>query len=96
MILPGNCTEGETRIVNNISADEFSGRVEICVNGQWGAICDDGWGLNEATIVCAQFGYTKYGESCDNHVTFYHFIIVTINMFAMINELLYYPSIINY
>ena len=61
VIYIANCTEGETRIVNDFSTDKFSGRVEVCINGQWGSICDDGWGLNEAHVVCSQFGFTSYG-----------------------------------
>lgn len=54
------------RIVNNFGSEEFGGRVEVCVNGQWGSICDDGWGLNEAHVVCSQFGYTDYGMMIGN------------------------------
>ncbi len=34
----------------------------MCINEEWGSICDDGWGLNEAHVVCSQFGYTAYGK----------------------------------
>ena len=34
-----------------------SGRVEINVDGTWGAICDNEWDLTDAGVVCKQLGY---------------------------------------
>ncbi|XP_056283773.1 deleted in malignant brain tumors 1 protein-like [Pseudoliparis swirei] len=31
-----------------------SGRMEIYHDGQWGTICDDRWGMQEATVVCQE------------------------------------------
>ena len=33
------------------------GRVEICIDNQWGTVTDDGWSSNDAKVVCQQLGY---------------------------------------
>ena len=43
------------------------GRVEIYCNGQWGTICADGFGSNNASTVCKQLGYNSYYDF--NHLS---------------------------
>ena len=31
--------------------------MEICLNGVWGSVCDDGWDAIDASVVCQQLGY---------------------------------------
>lgn len=54
------------RLVGGSSTLE--GRVEIYYNDQWGTICNSGWDIDDAIVVCHQLGFHGDAEAIPNSI----------------------------
>ena len=55
------CVENSIRLVDG--SIEQQGRVEVCIDGIWSSICDDGWDKTDSFIVCKQLGFAEDGSA---------------------------------
>ncbi len=50
------CEDGQIRLSGGTLLE---GRVEICLNEQYGTICSVGFDRAEAQVICGQLGYSR-------------------------------------
>jgi len=53
------CANNDIRLVGGTAPT--NGRVEVCLNQNWGTVCDDSWGTPDATVACRQLGFSATG-----------------------------------
>uniref|UniRef100_A0A672FWI1 Soluble scavenger receptor cysteine-rich domain-containing protein SSC5D n=1 Tax=Salarias fasciatus TaxID=181472 RepID=A0A672FWI1_SALFA len=56
-----DCHQGVARLVGSSSSG--SGRVEVYLNGQWGAVCNSHWTDRDASVICRQLGLGEIGTA---------------------------------
>ena len=59
ILIVSACQDGDVRLSGGSNYRE--GRVEVCRNQQWGAVCDDEWDEMDVTVVCRQLGFSDKG-----------------------------------
>ena len=56
----GPCSEGDVRLSGGQYYTE--GRVEICLNNQWGTVSSNFWSTSNGNVVCRQLGFSPTGK----------------------------------
>ena len=54
------CENRELRLTGGTTDRE--GRVEVCMNGRWMAVCKNGWTEREAGLLCRKMGHSSFGK----------------------------------
>ena len=60
-LLAGDCVTGDVRLVGGET--EAEGRVDMCINWEWWAVCGDEWTNRSSAVVCGQLGFSPDGEA---------------------------------
>ena len=49
----------------------MEGRLQICMGGTWGSVCDssDSWGTEETAVACQRLGFSAKGWHVDCEAT---------------------------
>lgn len=55
------------RLINGIN--EYEGLVEVWRDGNWGKVCGDHWGIDDAKVICRQLGFSYENIEVKGHLS---------------------------
>ena len=63
MPLAKDCRDGEILLYDGstLSTNHSNGTVLVCLDNEYGTVCDDWWDPLDATVVCTQLGFSANG-----------------------------------
>ena len=56
-LIVAGCEENAIRLME--VQNKFKGLVEVCQDGKWKTVCNQGWDDREARVVCRQLGFAE-------------------------------------
>lgn len=69
-----DCEERDIRLTDDRFSTPLEGRVQVCLGGVWGTVCDDDWQEKNNDVVCRQVGeklgvdiMSKYNNYSNTH-----------------------------
>ena len=63
----GSCKNHDIRLITAASLYRSYGRIEYCLNNEWGNVCDDGWDSSDCRVACKQLGFDGKPDSIYVH-----------------------------
>lgn len=64
------CKNGEVRLYASDTAER--GRLEVCYDGVWGAVCNEQWTVMDAKVACNQLGLPSEGNITEVQCSVYY------------------------